>query len=106
MFVGAVLGALQPAGIPQAWKNSTTGFAQMSQQASLLTATRVSSAPPVCSEGQCTHWADFCDDWDDQQQACYHQCVPYCVRANLCNNRTAQDQSADAPDLDSACPSP
>ena len=43
MFVGSVLGALQPSGIPQAWKDQTSGFAKLSQKASVL-ARRCSAA--------------------------------------------------------------
>ena len=33
MFVGAVLGALEPAGIPGTWKFQTTGFPLLAEQA-------------------------------------------------------------------------
>ena len=62
------------------------------------------SAGARCTAAACKTWANFCDEWDDQQAACYAKCVPYCESADVCRNETARDKSADAPDLDEACP--
>lgn len=44
------------------------------------------------------------DDWDDQHEQCYALCTPYCLRHNYCYDDAAKEDSAYAPDLESACP--
>ena len=58
----------------------------------------------ACSPADCHEWASFCDEWDDQQRACYYQCEAFCQREDLCHDAAAQERAADATDLDSACP--
>ena len=63
-----------------------------------------SGARPRSGGARRTVWLPAGADWDDQEAACYAKCVPYCESADMCRNETARDKSADAPDLDEACP--
>lgn len=39
-----------------------------------------------CTASQCKEWADFCDNFDDNQDACYSACEAKCMKANACKS--------------------